>query len=111
MNMGGRRSSLGHIARTASRSGFQNNTGTALRADTPAFNFAPVNLGVRTTYQPAGYGVQGGGSARGRSGTEQGQGGASGSASGSGAGDGGQQNMDYNTGDDSLSKAAKKWLA
>lgn len=111
MNMGGRRSSLGHIARTASRSGFQNTTDTALRADTPAFNFAPVNLGVRTVYQPAGYGVQGNGSARGRFGTGQEQGGASGSASGSSAGDGGQQNVDYNTGDDALSKAAKKWLA
>ena len=108
MNMGGgRRSSLGHIARTASRSGFQNNTSTALRADSPAFNFVPANLGVRTSYQPAGYGAQGGGSARGRSGTDEGQG----VASGSRAGDRGQQSMDYSTGDDSLSKAAKKWLA
>lgn len=111
MNMGSRRSSLGHIARTASHSGFQNTTGTTLRADTPVFTFAPANLGVRTTYPPAGYGVQAGGSARGRSGTDQGQGGASGNASGSGAGDGGQQNIDYTAEGDSLSKAAKKWLA
>jgi hypothetical protein len=111
MTMGGRRSSLGHIARTASRSGFQNTIGTALRADIPAVNFAPVNLGVRTTYQPAGYGVQGNGSARGRSGTEQRHGGASGNASGSGTGDGGQQDIGYNASGNSPSKAAKKWLA
>jgi hypothetical protein len=130
MTMGGRRSSLGHIARSASRPGFQPHPdiggSTPLRADSPAFQSMGMSMttGARTIYPPPGFGhlqgdsqggQQGGiAAARARSGIGaargQGQSGASTSAA-SGSGGGGQQTFDYNAEIDALSAAAKKWFS
>jgi hypothetical protein len=135
MTMGGGGSSLGYIARSTSRSGFQPHSniggggggggGTPLRADSPAFHSTAMSMtaGARTIYPPPGFGhLQGGGqgeqqggisAARARLGMGaargQGQGGASTSAA-SGSGGGGQQTFDYNAEIGALSATAKKWF-
>lgn len=59
MNMGGQRSSLGHIVRNASRAGVHSSVGggTPLRADSPAF-YSTASTS-RTIFSPPGFGLQG----------------------------------------------------
>jgi hypothetical protein len=99
-SMGGMSSNLSNIVRSSSRMGFQSNTGTPLRADSPAFHSTASEN--KPTYPPPAYGLQS--QQQQQHGGGFGQGGASGSATG------GQQQFDYSANVDVLNAAAKKWF-
>ncbi|KAE9376694.1 hypothetical protein N431DRAFT_435935 [Stipitochalara longipes BDJ] len=60
MHVGGRRSSLGHIARSVSRSGMHSNvgSGTPLRADSPAFHSTLGSTATRPIFPSPEFGIQ-----------------------------------------------------